>query len=208
MNLTCLTVAALLISAFGLAAMQSAPPSTSPAGPGTPGTPPSPSAKDLEKRDLHTFEVKSLDGKPAKLSQYEGKALLIVNLASDCGYTPQYEELEKLSREFKEKGLVVLGFPCNDFGGQEPGTAEEIRAFCDTKYHVTFPLFEKVSVKPGDSQSTLYKALEARTGKLPTWNFCKYVVGRDGVKAEFFDSKATPESTELREAIQRALAAK
>jgi len=131
-----------------------------------------------------------------------------VNVASACGLTPQYEGLEKLYNEYKDKGFVILGFPCNDFGGQEPGTPDEIREFCTSKYHVTFPLFEKLSLKPGESQSEIYKMLQAKTDKLPRWNFGKYVISRDGKTAQFFDSKVEPSAKELREAIEKALAAK
>jgi glutathione peroxidase len=184
-----------LVSALGMAAVRASPPA-----------PQKPVDEDWRTRSLHEIELKTLEGKPARLSAYQGKVAVIVNVASECGYTPQYEGLEKLSKELKDKGVVVLGFPCNDFGGQEPGTPREIRDFCTSRYQVTFPLFEKVSVKPGESQSVVYKALEAKTGKLPKWNFGKYVVSKDGRQAEFFDSKATPESKELREAIDRALA--
>lgn len=161
---------------------------------------------DWKTRSIWTLEVKDLEGKPVKLSTYQGKVALVVNVASKCGYTPQYAGLEKLAEEFKDKGLVVLGFPCNDFGNQEPGTPEEIREFCTSRYKVTFPLFEKISVKPGEKQAPLYKALEAKTGSAPRWNFGKYLVSRDGVKAEFFDSKVAPDAKELREAIARMLA--
>ena len=184
---------------FGLAAAQTTP---------SMSAPPAPADGDLKSRSIYTFETRTLDGRPARLADYNGKVTLIVNVASECGYTPQYEGLEKLAGEFKDRGFVVLGFPCNDFGGQEPGTPEEIRAFCTGKYHVTFPLFEKISVKPGESQHIVYKSLEAKAGALPRWNFGKYLVSRDGKTAKFFDSKVTPESKELRNAIETALAAK
>jgi glutathione peroxidase len=190
-------VVAGLLSILGLAVVQAASPSTA-----------KPSGEDWKTRSLYILETKTLEGEPAKLSTYDGKVTLVVNLASKCGYTPQYEGLEKLYNEFKDKGLVILGFPSNDFGGQEPGTAKEIREFCTSKYKVTFPLFEKVSVKPGDGQSVVYQALQAKTGEAPKWNFCKYLVSRDGTRAEFFDSKVTPQSDELRKALERELAAK
>ncbi len=190
-----------LLAILGLAAVRATPPAPAPA-------PGKPAQDDWKTRSLYTIETKTLEGKPAKLSAYQGKVALVVNLASECGYTPQYEGLEKLFREFKDKGLVILGFPCNDFGGQEPGTPKEIRDFCTSRYQVTFPLFEKVSVKPGEKQSVVYKALEAKTAKLPKWNFGKYLVSRDGTTAAFFDSKATPDGKELREAIERALSSK
>ena len=154
---------------------------------------------------LSDAPLSALDG--SALPPLDGRAVLVVNVASKCGLTPQYTALQQLHDKYGDRGFEVLGFPCNQFMGQEPGTAAEIREFCDTEYQVTFPLFEKVSVKPGEAQSVVYQALEAKTGKLPRWNFGKYLVGRDGTKAEFFDTKVTPESKELREATERALAA-
>ncbi|MFO0874421.1 MAG: glutathione peroxidase [Phycisphaerales bacterium] len=189
----------------------SAPPSV-PSAPAAPaaGKPAAPVAKPEESwktRSIFSIDSRTLEGEPAKLEQYRGKVVLIVNVASRCGYTPQYEGLEKLYEQYKDRGLVVLGFPSNDFGGQEPGTSKEIREFCSSKYKVTFPLFEKIVVKPGDQQSIVYRALHAKTGQVPKWNFGKYLVGRDGVAATYFDSKVTPDDKELREAIERALAA-
>ena len=157
---------------------------------------------------FYSLTAKSLAGEPVDLKAYEGKVTLVVNVASACGLTPQYEGLEKLHRELKDKDLVIIGFPSNDFGGQEPGTPEEIRTFCTTKYDVTFPLMEKVQTKAGDGQSEMYQFLGTRTGKLPGWNFAKYLIGRDGQTIAFFDSKVKPDAKELREAIDRALAAK
>jgi len=158
---------------------------------------------------MHTIEVQTLEGEKVSLSKYAGKVLLIVNVASECGLTPQYAGLQKLANEFadeaKDKGLVVLAFPSNDFGGQEPGTAEEIRSFCTKKYSVTFPIFAKCGVKAGPTQSPVYTALEAKTGKLPAWNFGKYVVSRDGTSATLVDSRLKPESEEMRKAIRDAL---
>jgi glutathione peroxidase len=154
---------------------------------------------------FYDVETKALDGKPGNLAQYKGKVAVVVNLASKCGYTPQYAGLEKLYREMKPKGVVVLGFPSNDFGGQEPGTAEEIATFCRTTYDVTFPLFEKAVTKAGPTQSAPYQYLGA-SGNLPGWNFSKYVIGKDGKVVAFFPSKITPDSPELRAAIDKALA--
>ncbi len=151
------------------------------------------------------IETKALDGKPGNLAQYKGKVALVVNVASKCGYTPQYAGLEKLYRDLTPKGVVVLGFPSNDFGGQEPGTAEEIATFCKTKYDVSFPLFEKAVTKAGPTQSPIYQFLGA-TGNLPGWNFSKYVVGKDGQVKAFFGSKVTPDSPELKAALDKALA--
>lgn len=159
-----------------------------------------------KSRSIHELTPNDLDGKPAPLSKYDGKVLLIVNVASRCGLTPQYTGLEALQKEFKDRGLVVLGFPCNDFKNQEPGTAEEIREFCTTTYPITFPLFEKISVKPGEEQAELYTALETKTGSTPRWNFGKYLVTRDGVTATYFDSRMAPDAPDLREAIEKALA--
>ena len=155
---------------------------------------------------FYDLKTSTLDGKPADLAQYRGKVAVVVNVASKCGYTPQYAGLEKLHRELADKGVAVLGFPSNDFGGQEPGTAAEIQEFCRLKYDVTFPLFEKVVTKAGPGQSPVYAFL-GTSGSLPGWNFGKYVIGRDGKIVAFFPSKVTPDAPELRAAIDKALAA-
>jgi glutathione peroxidase len=155
-----------------------------------------------------TLKTKSLAGEPVELAKYDGKVVLVVNVASKCGFTPQYAGLEKLFKELESKGLVVIGFPSNDFGGQEPGSAEEIRAFCTKNYGVTFPMMEKVQTKAGEGQSEIYNYLGTRTGSLPSWNFGKYLVGRDGAPIAYFSSKVAPDAKELREAIEKALAAK
>src|SRR5436190_15057055 len=152
--------------------------------------------------DLKTL---SLDGKPGNLSQYKGKVSLVVNVASKCGFTPQYDGLEKLQREMKGKPFNVLGFPSNDFGQQEPGSAEEIAQFCKLTYDVTFPMFEKVVTKAGADQSAIYSFLGA-SGNLPAWNFAKYVVDKKGQVVAFFPSQVTPEDPKLRDAIAKALA--
>jgi len=157
---------------------------------------------------LHSIRVTTLDGQPADLSQYEGKVLLVVNTASECGLTPQYEGLEKLYEQRKGEGLEVLGFPSNDFGGQEPGTPEQIRTFCTQNYGVSFPLFGKVVTKPGPEQSPVYRYLGAATGELPTWNFAKYLVGKDGKPIAFYNSKVPPDDKTLVAAIDKALAAR
>ena len=156
---------------------------------------------------FYDLKTKSLDGKPADLAAYKGKVSLVVNVASKCGYTPQYEGLEKLHKELQPKGVNVLGFPSNDFGGQEPGTAEEIITFCKATYGVTFPMFEKVVTKAGAGQSPIYGFL-GTSGNLPAWNFSKYVIGKDGKIVAFFPSKVTPDAPELRAAIDKALSAK
>ena len=149
---------------------------------------------------VYDFTVKSIDGKDVKLSQYKGKKLLIVNTASECGYTPQYKELEQLYKQHGDK-VMVLGFPANNFGGQEPGTEAQIATFCEKNYGVTFPLFSKVSVKGADI-APLYKYLSDRTqngtvGEAPSWNFCKYLVDEKGHVVKFYPSKVTPLSPEL-----------
>lgn len=168
--------------------------------------PPVPAAP--QGKTLHSFKTTALDGSAVDLASYRGKAVLVVNVASKCGYTPQYEDLEKLWKEYKDKGLVVIGFPCNDFGGQEPGTSAEIGEFCRKNYGVTFPMMSKVQTKAGQGQSEIYAYLSAATGKLPSWNFGKYLVGRDGVPVAFYGSGTKPMGEELRTAIDKALAAK
>jgi len=155
---------------------------------------------------FYELQTNALDGKPGNLAQYKGRVSLVVNVASKCAYTPQYEGLEKLQREMKGRGFTVLGFPSNDFGDQEPGSAQEIATFCRLTYDVTFPMFEKVVTMPGRDQSPVYAFL-GRSGKLPAWNFSKYVVDRQGRVVAFFPSDVTPEDPALRAAIAKALAA-
>ena len=157
---------------------------------------------------LGDFKVHTLEGEAVSLDKWRGQVVLVVNTASQCGYTPQYQGLEALHRELQSHGFEVLGFPCNQFGGQEPGDATEIRAFCTDHFQVSFPMFEKVNVKPGEGQAPLYEWLEASTGQVPNWNFCKYLVGRDGKPIQFWNSKAKPDAPEVRAAIEGALAAK
>jgi glutathione peroxidase len=157
-------------------------------------------------KSFYDLKTTTLDGRPADLGQYRGRVSLVVNVASKCGYTPQYEGLEKLQRELKGKGFNVLGFPSNDFGGQEPGTAQEIAAFCKLTYDVTFPMFEKVVTKRGAGQSPVYAFL-GQSGNLPAWNFSKYVVDKQGRITAFFPSEVTPEDPALRGAIMKALSA-
>src|SRR6185436_1834846 len=155
---------------------------------------------------FYDFKTQTLLGKPADLADYRGKVSLVVNVASYCGYTPQYKGLEQLHRELKDKGFAVLGFPSNDFGEQEPGTGEEIATFCRLTYDVTFPMFAKVVTRPGPGQSPVYTYLGA-SGHLPAWNFAKYLVGKDGKVRAFFASEVTPEDPALRRAIADALKA-
>jgi glutathione peroxidase len=154
---------------------------------------------------FYDLKTQTLLGQPADLAAYRGKVTLVVNTASECGYTPQYEGLEKLHRELAPKGFAVLGFPTNDFGAQEPGSAQQIAEFCRKNYGVTFPLFAKASTLAGSAQSPIYAFL-GTSGNLPAWNFAKYVIGKDGRVAGFFPSAVTPDSAELRSAIARALA--
>jgi glutathione peroxidase len=150
------------------------------------------------------LSAKRLDGQPQDLSQYRGQVVLVVNTASQCGSTPQYDGLEKLYQAHKGQGFAVLGFPSNDFGGQEPGTAQEIATFCETRYNVKFPLFEKIKTK-GEGQSPVFTWL-AKDGGEPKWNFFKYLVGRDGELIKSFSNKVKPEDGELTSAIDAALA--
>ncbi|MBI5494445.1 MAG: glutathione peroxidase [Deltaproteobacteria bacterium] len=154
---------------------------------------------------FHDFTVKALDGKDHPLTQYKGKVVLVVNTASECGFTPQYAGLEKLHEEYAGKGLVVLGVPSNDFGAQEPGTPEQIQAFCETKFHVRFPLTEKMVVK-GKAKAPLYGFLTEDHGE-PKWNFHKFLVGKDGEVIDSFNSAVGPDSKSLRGAIDKALQA-
>ena len=162
------------------------------------------SASMFAASSIHEFTMNSLTGKPVPLADYKGKVVLVVNVASKCGYTPQYEGLEKLYEKYKDQGLVILGFPANNFMSQEPGTNEEIGAFCKSKYGVTFPMFSKISVK-GDDKAPLYQFLTTTGGEIP-WNFTKFLVGKDGRPIERFGPKTTPDSAELTSAIEKALA--
>src|SRR5437868_4725203 len=168
-------------------------------------------AKDKAAGPL-TFKVQSLEGKDVDLSQYKGKVVLIVNVASKCGLTPQYKALEALYKKYDDKGFVILGFPCNQFNGQEPGTPDEIRKFCTAKYNVTFPLMAKIEVN-GDGASDLYKYLKALNAKPKgpgevKWNFEKFLVGRDGQVVARFQPTTKPDSAEVVKAIEEELAKK
>ena len=154
---------------------------------------------------FYDLQANTLLGKPGNLAQYKGRVSLVVNVASKCGFTPQYEGLEKLQREMKGKPFNVLGFPSNDFGAQEPGSAEEIAQFCKLTYDVTFPMFEKVVTRQGAGQSPIYTFL-GKSGNLPAWNFSKYVIDKKGQIVAFFPSQVTPEDPALRDAIAKALA--
>jgi glutathione peroxidase len=150
-------------------------------------------------------KMESLTGDDTSLCKYSGSVLLVVNTASRCGYTPQYEGLEKLYRRYKDKGLVVLGFPSNDFGAQEPGSAQEIAKFCEQNYGVSFPMFAKTSVTAG-AANPFYEKLATASGSRPRWNFHKYLVDRRGAKVIPFDTKVTPQDPKFVAEIERLLA--
>jgi glutathione peroxidase len=157
---------------------------------------------------LFDISMNSIDGKPVALSSYKGKAVLFVNVASQCGYTPQYQGLQSLYAKYKDKGLVVIGVPSNDFGAQEPGTNEEIKTFCSRIYNVTFPLMAKVPVK-GAQKTPLYQYLtdpaNAKAAGEVRWNFTKFLVGKDGKVLQRFEPGVSPDSPELAGAIEAAL---
>jgi glutathione peroxidase len=153
---------------------------------------------------LHELSAVRLDGTTEALSAYKGKVLLVVNVASECGYTPQYKGLQELYERRQGQGFAVLGFPSNDFGGQEPGTSSEIATFCQKNYGVTFPMFSKVSTL-GAEASPVYRLLSAAAGP-PKWNFHKYLVGKDGKVRKGFPSSVTPQDAVLAAAIDAALA--
>ncbi|MGA2623569.1 MAG: glutathione peroxidase [Bacteroidota bacterium] len=153
------------------------------------------------------FTMTTIDGKPKPLADYKGKVLMIVNTASKCGYTPQYETLEKLYETYKDKGFAILAFPANNFGQQEPGTDDQIKTFCSTKYNVTFDLFSKISVK-GNDQHPLYKYITKQSpfrGDIK-WNFQKYLVDRSGKIVNRFMSAVDPMSQDVRDAVEKLLA--
>ena len=157
---------------------------------------------------IYDFTLPSIDGSPAPLASYKGKVVLLVNVASRCGYTPQYTALEATYEKYKDRGFVILGFPANNFGGQEPGTNQEIKTFCSSKYSVTFPLYGKVSVKGGD-QTPLYRYLTkdanpAVSGDIE-WNFTKFLVDRNGKVVQRFEPATTPDSPEVISAIEKLL---
>ena len=159
---------------------------------------------------IYDVPLKDIEGKDTSLKAYEGKVLLVVNVASKCGKTPQYAQLQKLHEEFEKEGLAVLGFPCNDFGKQEPGTNAEIQEFCSTKYKVTFPMFDKLSVK-GPEKHALYEELSGPKSPFPgdvKWNFGKFLVGRDGKILARFEPGDKPDDAKVTTAIKEALAKK
>lgn len=156
---------------------------------------------------LYTFSMKTIDGEMRSLADYRGKVLLLVNVASECGYTPQYKDLEAIHRKYRDKGLAVLAFPANNFGGQEPGTDAEIKEFCTTNYDVTFDMFSKISVK-GEDQHPLYAYLtmESPAKGEVKWNFQKYLVDRKGNVVSMIPTRTKPTDPEVTSAIERLLA--
>ena len=156
------------------------------------------------------FAVKDIDGKATDLSQFKGKVVMIVNVASKCGYTPQYKALEAMYEQYKDKGFVIVGFPANNFKFQEPGTDAEIKAFCTGKYNVSFPMMSKISVK-GEDKAPVYKFLteDPTAGSFGgdiKWNFTKFLVGRDGKVVARFEPKVKPDSAEVKDAVEKAIA--
>jgi glutathione peroxidase len=186
-----------------------APTAADPANLPPPGTAPAPVTVTQEQAPMWTAPINTLQGKPTTLEPYKGKALLLVNVASKCGLTPQYSALEALQQKYGPKGFTVIGFPCNQFHGQEPGSAKDIETFCSTTYGVTFPMMEKIDVN-GDGRHAIYKALtpiadaSGHTGDI-RWNFEKFVVSADGTKITRFDPKTTPDDPKVIAAIENAL---
>jgi len=167
----------------------------------------SPMTTNAQATNIYDLSAKTLEGEPVSLAQYRGQVTLLVNVASACGYTPQYAGLQRVYIKYKDKRFAVLGFPSNDFGRQEPGSPQQIREFCVSKYRVDFPMFEKVQTKTGPGQSEIYAALERGAGALPTWNFGKYLISRSGKVLKFYPSKVDPEDAALLQDIEAALAA-
>jgi glutathione peroxidase len=161
--------------------------------------------------NIYDFTLPSIDGKAMPFANFKGKVVLVVNVASRCGYTPQYSALEALYEKYKDQGFVIVGFPANNFGAQEPGSNEEIKTFCSRKYSVTFPLYSKVSVK-GDDQTPLYQYLTKQTGPSIAgeikWNFTKFLVDRNGNVVQRFESAVTPDSKDVVAAVEKQLSQK
>ena len=159
---------------------------------------------------IYDIPLKDIDGRNTSLKSWQGRVVLMVNVASKCGFTPQYKALEAVYEKYKDKGFVVLGFPCNQFGHQEPGTGAEIRQFCSSTYNVTFPLFDKIEVN-GPHRAPLYAVLAGEGSPFPgdiKWNFTKFLLGRDGRVLKRFESRTAPDSPEVIAAIETALTAK
>src|ERR1700738_3323605 len=162
------------------------------------------------EKNVFDYTLNTIDGQPARLSAYKGRVLMLVNVPSRCGFTPQYTALESVYEKYKDRGFVIVGIPANNFGAQEPGTNQEIKTFCQSKYSVTFPMMSKVSVK-GDDKTQLYqlltdKAASPKTGGEIQWNFTKFLVGPDGQILARFEPAVTPDSPELTGAVEKALA--
>jgi glutathione peroxidase len=163
------------------------------------------------EKSIYDFTMNSIDGQSTPLSRYQGKVVLVVNVASRCGFTPQYAALEKVYEKYRHRGLVIVGFPANNFGGQEPGSNQEIKTFCSTKYNVTFPMMAKVSVK-GDDKTPLYQFLTDKTTNPQTggeiqWNFTKFLIGPDGRPVARFEPNVTPDDPQVTTAIEKELTA-
>jgi glutathione peroxidase len=158
----------------------------------------------LDGASVYDFTLNSIDGAPAPLAAYKGKVLLVVNVASKCGFTPQYKGLETVYEKYKDKGLVIVGFPANNFGAQEPGTNEEIKTFCTRNYSVTFPMYAKISVKGAD-MAPLYQYLTSSTGGDIKWNFTKILIGKNGEIIKRFEPPVKPDDATLTSAIEKAL---
>ncbi len=158
-------------------------------------------------KSIYDFTLNSIDGQPTPLAAYKGHVVMLVNVASRCGFTPQYTALESIYEKYKDRGFVIVGIPANNFGSQEPGSNQEIKTFCSSKYSVTFPMMAKVSVK-GEDKTPLYQYLTTtpKTGGEIQWNFTKFLVGPDGQIVARFEPKVTPDSPEVTAAIEKALA--
>jgi glutathione peroxidase len=198
----------LAIFALGCARSERAP-TPGPAAAAEPPAAPEKEANTMTADALYDISIQTLEGQPSSLAEHKGKALLLVNVASKCGMTPQYETLEKLQKRYEGKGFTVLGFPCNQFGGQEPGSPEEIQTFCATNYGISFPLFEKIEVN-GAGRHPIY----AHLTKVPDgsgeagdvqWNFEKFVISADGERITRFRSKTVPDAPEVIAAIESGL---
>ena len=162
------------------------------------------------EKSIYDFTMNSIDGESTPLAKYRGRVVLVVNVASRCGFTPQYAALEKIYEKYKDRGFVIVGFPANNFGSQEPGTNQEIKTFCSTKYNVTFPMMAKVSVK-GDDKTPLYQFLTDKTANPQTggeiqWNFTKFLIGSEGRPAARFEPNVTPDDPRVTASIEKELA--
>lgn len=164
----------------------------------------------MAESKLQSIPLKDIDGKETSLKAFDGKVVLVVNTASRCGLTPQYEDLEAVYGKYKDKGFAVVGFPCNDFAGQEPGTNEQIKKFCKQNYNVSFPMMDKIHVK-GSDQHALYKELTGKQSKFPgdvSWNFGKFLISSDGELIARFEPRTTPNDAKVTKEIEKALASK